>query len=351
MSGLRPRAALDGLVAYSVPRPSVPIDLYLDGNEGLAPPDELLAELARGQSGQLLRRYTSTSALAAQLAQRVGVDPDRVLVTNGGDDALDRACRAMLEPGRNLVLPSPSFEMLWRYARLLGAAVRKPEWAGDEWPVDAVLDAIDADTGCVAVVTPNNPTGAVVREADIRRVALGAPWALVLVDLAYVEFADEDPTLALADLPNVAVFRTLSKAWGLAGLRVGYTIASPPVVELLRAAGNPYPVSAASQVLASAWLDRGAGPVGEFVARVRAQRAELTALLTRVGAGPQASQANFVFCRPPDALALRDGLAARGMSIRVWPGHDELGGCARITVPGTQSGFERLTRGLEQVLS
>lgn len=341
---------LDGLVAYSVPRPSVPIDLYLDGNEGIAPPDSLLGALAE-VGGQGVRRYTKTGALERELAAHVGVDADRVIVTNGGDDALDRACRAMLEPGRNLVLPSPSFEMIWRYATLVGAEVRRPVWRGARWPVEAVLDSVDERTGCVAVVTPNNPSGATVSTADIRRVAQAAPWALILVDLAYVEFADEDPTLSLQEVPNVAVFRTLSKAWGLAGLRVGYAVAAPEVIGLLRAAGNPYPVSAASLQLASAWLAQGSEHVARFVSVVRAQRADLTAQLARLGARPQPSEANFVFCRPPSAQKLRDGLAGRGISIRVWPGNPELGDYARITVPGTDEAFRRLCVALEEVLS
>ncbi len=350
MSGLRPRAVLNGLTAYSVPRPSVPIDLFLDGNEGIAPPDALLRELA-GASAQMLRRYTKTAPLERLIARRHGVSPDRVIVTGGGDDALDRACRAMLEPGRNLVLPSPSFEMIWRYATLVGAEVRRPAWRGGRWPLAAVLDAVDDSTGCVAAVSPNNPTGAVISAEEIRAVALAAPWALILADLAYVEFADEDPTAALADLENVAVFRTLSKAWGLAGLRVGYTLAAPRVVGLLRAAGNPYPVSAASLALAGAWYERGEEQVAAFVAAVREQRAALTAQLARLGARPEPSQANFVFCRPADAGALREGLAAQGISIRVWPGDAELGDSARITIPGTTDGFARLTRAVEEVLS
>jgi histidinol-phosphate aminotransferase len=350
VNGLRPRPVLDGLVAYSVPRPSAPIDLYLDGNEGIAPPSSLLSSLA-DSSGELLRRYTKTGGLEAQIARRLGVEANRVIVTNGGDDALDRACRAMLEPGRNLVLPSPSFEMIWRYARLVGAEVRRPSWSGGQWPVDAVLDAACERTGCIAVVTPNNPTGAVVKPEMIRRVAEAIPWALIMVDLAYVEFADHDPTAALQELGNVAVFRTLSKAWGLAGLRVGYTVATPEVIGLLRAAGNPYPVSAASLALASAWFEQGVEQVGRFVTRVRGQRAVLTAQLARLGARPAPSQANFVFCRPPDAMALRDGLAQRGISIRVWPGHADLGDNARITVPGTPGEFDRLTHALEEVLS
>lgn len=345
----RPAPAITGLRPYRVPRHPAPIDLYLDGNEGLPAPPDLLAPLAEAEP-DLARSYPSTVELEALLAAEHGLDPAQVLVTAGADDALDRACRALLAPGRALVLPVPTFEMLERYARLAGGEVREVPWLGGPYPVDAILDAhVGPETALIAAISPNNPTGAVVEAADLERLSAAAPHAVVLVDLAYGEFADVDLTPAALALPNALVFRTLSKAWGLAGLRVGYVMGPAEIVGWLRAAGAPYAVSGPSVRLARRRLETGRADVDAFVARVRAERAELAGHLARLGADPLPSQANFVFARVPDPLWIRDGMAGLGVGVRAWPDHPRVGGAVRITCPGHPDAFARLVASLEAV--
>ncbi|MGM0574591.1 MAG: TIGR01548 family HAD-type hydrolase [Myxococcota bacterium] len=348
-STLRPSAAVRGIRPYAVPRHRAPVDLALDGNEGLAAPPGLLRILADADP-EIVRRYPKPTRLQHRIAARFGLEPGRVLVTSGGDDALDRAARALLEPGRNLVLPTPTFEMLARYGRLVGAEVRQVPWPEGPYPTEAVLDAVDDDTTAIAVVTPNNPTGAVATADDLRRLAEAAPGVALLVDLAYGEFADEDLTEAALALPNALVFRTLSKAWGLAGLRVGYVMGEPETVGWLRAAGNPYVVSGPSLLLAERRLETAAPEVDDFVARIREERRTLHEALEALGLRPLPSQGNFVFARVDDPMWLRDGMAGLGIGVRVWPGHALVGDATRITCPGDPERFERLRAGLEAVL-
>ncbi len=345
-----PVPMLSGATAYSPPRHPAPVDLHLDGNEGAAPPEALLAAL-QGLGSDLLRRYPDARPLERELAARFGVDPARVIVTAGGDDGLERAVRAVVGPGRTLVLPVPSFEMLARFAGLAGGDVIEVPWAaGTPYPIDAVLAVTGPTTGAVAVVSPNNPTGAVATAAEVLRIARALPHALILADLAYVEFADEDPTPQLLDQPNVAVFRTLSKAWGLAGLRVGYAIAPERVAGWMRITGLPYPVARPSLALAGARLSSGLSAVDGFVAEVRRERDSLTAFLVRLGALPFPSQANFVLARFADATWVRDGLAGLGIAVRAFPGSADLKDCLRITCPGDKAAFDRLQRALASVL-
>lgn len=345
-----PSPAIAGIQPYRVPRHGAPLDLYLDGIGGLQPPADLFGRLADADPERLVRQYPDTAPLAARLAERLGIGTDRLLVTSGGDDALDRACRALLAPGRSIVLPEPTFEMIGRYATWTGATQRTIPWPRGPYPVDAVLAAVDATTTAIAVVSPNNPTGAVIDAASLRRLAAGAPDAVLLVDLAYVEFADEDLTDVVLSLPNAIGFRTLSKAWGLAGLRVGYAFGPATLVGWLRAAGNPYTVSGPSVHLACSRLDDGV-EVDAFLDRVKAQRDGLTALLAGLGADALRSQANFVFCRTPHAAWIRDGLAGLGIGVRTWPGHDHLGDAVRINVPGDAAVLARLTASLRTVLA
>jgi histidinol-phosphate aminotransferase len=330
---------------YASPAPPAAIDLWLNGNEGLSPPAELI-ERVRGRFGDLVRRYPSVGELEALLAERNDLSPERVLVTAGADDALFRVCMAMLEPGRELVLPTPTFEMLDRYALLAGAEVVGVDWLGGDYPTEAVLSAVTPRTGLIAVVTPNNPTGSVAHADDLLRLREAAPHAVLLVDLAYTEFADEELTPVALGLPNTVALRTLSKAWGLAGLRVGYALGPPPIIRWLRTVGNPYAVSGLSAALAAAWLREGDAALSAFVDRVRLERAELCRVLREIGAEPLPSQANFVLARFPDAAETWNALGRRGIAVRAFPGHPRLHGYLRITCPGERGAFDRLVQAL-----
>jgi histidinol-phosphate aminotransferase len=340
-----PRSWIDPASAYRRPAPRAGA-LRLDGNEGLLPSPAVLAELAKADP-ELLRRYPEVGELEAVLASRLGVGPERVIVAAGADEVIDRACRAFLTSGRTLLLPEPSFDMLDRYAALAGGELVQVRWTGDAFPVNAFLDAIDSRTAIIAVVSPNNPTGSVATLDDVRRISAAASEALVLLDHAYVEYADADLTGAVLALPNVLVVRTLSKAWGLAGCRVGYGLGSPYIVSVLRAAGGPYPVAAPSVALALRQLASGSAPLATHVARVREERESLTRALAARGLAPRASQANFVFVRCGARTAfLSSGLAALGIVVREFTDYESL----RITLPGHAAQFERLTTAIEAVL-
>ena len=345
-----PVAALRGQQAYRVVRHPAPVDLLLDGNEGLAPEQELLTHLIEA-GPEIARRYPTYTGLVARTAERFGVSSEQVIVTAGGDDAIDRCCRAFLAPGRELIMPTPTFEMVGRYARLAGATVRSVPWPGGPFPLETVLSLVRPETSMISFVSPNNPTGAVGTADDLRRLSEAAPQALLLVDHAYVEFADHDLTAVALSLPNAIVLRTMSKAWGLAGLRVGFAMGSAELIECLRVAGQPYAVSGPSLVLATAKLKAGDGAVTSYVARVREERSALESLLSDLGAAPQPSQGNFVFARSAQTAWLRDGLAGMGIAVRIWSGHPELDGCLRISCPGSAPDFDRLTHGLRAVVA
>lgn len=350
-SELIPTGRMRGARAYAVPREAAapPIDLWLDANEGAPPPADLLRVVAK--SGiDLMRRYPNARAFEKELAEHYGVTPDQVIVTAGIDDALYRSCVAMLEPGRNIVLTTPTFEMIARYARLAGGEVRETPWWNGAFPTNALIQRVNDSTRLVAFVSPNNPTGGAGTLGDLQHLSNACPQALVLADFAYAEFADEDLTAPALRLPNVLVLRTFSKAWGLAGLRVGYAIGPAPVVAWLRAAGNPYAAAAPSLALAAGAFSSSAPYVCQSVARVKQERANLFTQLARIGAQPLASQANFVTARFANALAVWRALAQRGIAVRAFPGRGELEHYVRITCPAAEGAFGRLSNALAEVV-
>lgn len=339
---LRPIVAT--ALPYAPSRHPAPCDLDLAGTE-LPPldPRQLAADLAAVSCAG----YPSTLDLQATIGARYGVAATRVMVTAGSDDALERACRVMLEPGRAALVTAPTFEMLPRWIHLTGAACREEPWPREQFPLDGMLGAIDDATALVAVVTPNNPTGAV---ADIRALialATRAPDALLLVDLAYVEFADQDPTEELLTLPNVLVTRTMSKAWGLPSLRLGYALGPEPVIAAMRRVAPPYPTSAPAISAMQRALPREQDLMLRRTAQVRTVRSSLTATLQRAGMSPIVSQANFVAIDSPCAPWLRDGLAGLGIAVRSLEGAD----CTRvrITCPTTTADVRRLTKAIATV--
>ncbi len=327
--------------AYTTATPSAPIDLWLAGNEGRAP-EGFAVEI----KGDELGRYPSSAELSSKIAQRHGVDPRQVLVTAGADDALLRLALAYLDQGREIVLPSPTFVMIERYAELAGGTVVRVDWpAGTGYPTDAVLAAMGPRTSLVAMVTPNNPTGDVATEDDLERVAAAAPDALVVVDCAYGEFADEDLTAPALAQPNAVVLRTFSKAYGCAGLRVGYALGRPEVMEVLRAAGNPYPCAGPSLAAAAQRLD---GDIAPFVRAVRAEREQLARALQDLGFEAYASQGNFVYAQGERAGSVAQLLTGFGIAVRSFPAPGQAA-ALRITCPGWAPSQARLLHALATV--
>lgn len=334
---MRPTPAVFAAPPYS--RPSVPQPIVLDlrGNEG----DTLDPATLPPPSPELLRRYPDAGPLERALAERWNLTPAQVLVTAGADDGLDRMVRALLGPGRSVVLPVPAFEMTERYCVQSGAKVIRVPWDGG-FPIDAVLAARDQKVSLVILTTPNNPTGATIPLATLRAVAAGYPDAVVAVDLAYIEYADDDPTRELLAYGNVLVLRTFSKAWGLAGLRVGWVAGPAEVIGWLRRIGAPYAVSGWSIAVALARLPVGPGPV--HLAAVRAEREAITrAIGDDLRVDP--SGANFVWARGSRARWLADGLAGFGIATRTFP-DDPL--AVRIGCPN--GSLPRLTAAIEITL-
>ena len=347
-SGLMPAERIANQQAYRVSTATLRPRLRLDRNEG-RPPTIGANELAKLDL-ELLRRYPSVSNLEASLADRLGVDREQVLVTAGGDDALLRICLALLEPGREMILPVPTFEMLTKYCCLADGKCIEVPWPQGEYPVQAVLERVTDQTSIIAVVSPNNPTGQVISSADFSRLSAEAPRALLLVDLAYTEFADVDLTIAALRMPNAIVVRTFSKAWGLAGLRVGYAAGPARLIEWLRRAGNPYAVSGLSTACATLALLDESNEIARYVAQVRAERATLFEYLFQKGLDAVPSQGNFVFARTTRAESIWKNLAEQGIAVRWFGEQPSLSDGLRITCPGNQRDFDILISSLGKIL-
>jgi histidinol-phosphate aminotransferase len=280
-----------------------------------------------------MQRYPHTrgSQLRTELAERHGVAPGRLIVGNGSAELLSSATRALIEPGQVLLTAWPSYPLFPIMARRAhGQAV--PVSGG----VDELLaTAREHDTRVIALASPNDPTGELLATAELERLLAGLPDGVaVLLDESLVEFADAQPTDSSIELleryPRLLVFRSFSKAWGLAGLRCGYAIGAPGSEQLLDELEPDLGVSEISQAGALESLRHGTDVVARRVRRVAQERERLTAALRERGFEVSASQANFLWVAHP---ALDGGELA---------GRLEQNGV--IVAPGAPLGEERHVR-------
>jgi len=317
-------------------------EVFLNANESAWAPV--------GDDGLGCNRYPEPqpAALVEALAALYGVRREQLLVGRGSDEAIDLLVRAFCRAGRDAILiQPPTFGMYAVCARVQDAGIVEVPLAADfTLDVDAVLAALTPAVKLVFICTPNNPTGQLVPRAAVERLAQALSGrALLVVDEAYVEFSDAGSVADLIDRhDNLAVLRTLSKAWALAGARVGSLLANAEVIALLRRIMAPYPLPLpcvdAALLALSGW---GRANARGHVGIVREQRAQMLAELRRLPGVREVlpSQANFLAVRFDDAGAVYQRLLAAGIVVRDVRRYPNLGDALRITI-GTPTENDRV---------
>ena len=246
----------------------------------------------------------------------------------------------------------PTYGMPWRYAITTGAEIETVAWWKGPFPVDQVCETCGDDAALLFLVSPNNPTGAVITRSEFTELVTRLPKTLILHDQAYREFSDPEFDLTETALahPNVVLIRTFSKAWGGAGLRAGYAVGDARVIDWLRRIGQPFPVSRLTLDVLEKTVTPSAEPSRERVDRIRAQRDGLREVLADLGVESLPSQGSFVAARFADAGWIRNAMASLGIAIRGFPGRSELNSWLRTTMPGDDDAFDRLTDTFRTVL-
>lgn len=286
------------------------------------------------------------------LAEHDGVRPDSVIVGNGSNEITYTFGLALLEKGSPVVLPRPMFSLYAKVALLQDADLTSVPPRDDlRFDTDALVEAVSEKAPVLTVLTtPNNPTGRAMTLDEIERVVAASP-GFVVVDEAYVEFNSEGTAADLLDQhPNVIVLRTLSKAFGLAGIRIGYLIAHPDVVNELMKARLPFMVSRFAEKTALAVL-RQYNLVKKRVQKIKSSIEGVTqALQDMKGVEVVPSEANFVlFTTPLPADVLQERLADQGVLVRNMGGYPELEGYLRVSA-GTEQENNAFVGALETSL-
>ena len=322
-------------------------DVWLNANEyPTAVPFEL--------SQQTLNRYPECQpkAVIENYAAYAGVKPTQVLVSRGADEGIELLVRAFCEPGRDAVLfCPPTYGMYSVSAETIGVECRTVP-AKVDWQLD--LPAIADSLGNVKVVyvcSPNNPTGQIINPQDFRTLLeMTRDKALVVADEAYIEFCPQ-ATLAgwLAEYPHLVILRTLSKAFALAGLRCGFTLANEEVIALLMKVIAPYPLSTpVADIAAQALSAQGIAAMRERVAQIVSEREYLVEALRTIDCVEQVfdSETNYVLARIKASSIVFKSLWDQGIILRDQNKQPSLSGCLRITI-GTRAESQRVIDALK----
>lgn len=322
-------------------------DVWLNANEFPLPvPFEL--------SQQTLNRYPECQPkiVIERYAAYAGLTPEQVLVSRGADEGIELLMRAFCEPGKDAILfCPPTYGMYSVSAETIGIEYRTVA-ALEDWQLNlpAIADQLDG-VKVVYMCSPNNPTGNLINQDDIRELlAMTAGKALVVADEAYIEFCP-DATLAgwLQEYPHLVILRTLSKAFALAGLRCGFTLANKPVIDLLMKVIAPYPLATpVADVAGQALSEQGIALMRQHVAELNANRAWLFEQLPQISVVQQVfpSETNYILARFTDSPKVFKTLWDQGIILRDQNKNPGLAGCLRISI-GTREECERLIAALQ----
>lgn len=350
-------AVVHGLSPY-VPgeQPKLQNLVKLNTNELPYGPSPRAIAAIQAAADDSLRLYPDpgASALRETLGRHYGVPADHVFVGNGSDEVLAHAFMGLLRHERPLWFPDISYSFYPVYCGLYGITSRSVPLA-DDFSIDPAdyLPGEAGAAGAIILPNPNAPTGRALTRAEVERIVAGNPDAVVVIDEAYVDFGAESAVPLVAQYPNLLVVQTLSKSRGLAGLRVGYAIGQPALLEALdrvKNSFNSYPLDRLALAGAMAAIEDT-----DYLARtcqtVIDSRETLVAGLRQAGFEVLPSAANFVFARHPgrDAAALSAALRERGIIVRHFsrPRIDQF---LRITV-GTDAECRTLLDALAQILA
>lgn len=348
---LRPRYAVSAIPAYHPPLAGRQ-GLRLDFNENTTGCSHRVLERLRALSPDDLSRYPERQPVEAAVASFLGVSSSELLLTNGVDEAIHLLCQTYLNSGDEALIVVPTYSMYSIYMASAGAKVLSvPAESDFALSLKAIRSSITDRTRMIAIANPNNPTGRFTPADQLLEIACSAPAAAILIDEAYFEFCGKTLLTRRHESPNIFITRTFSKAYGLAGLRIGVLIGNADQMPSLRRVCSPYNVNAiALASLPEALADRDY--IDQYVNETLQSRARLERTLQARGIQFWPSQANFVLARvgstSSDSQAFVEQMRRRGILVRDRSADHACAGCVRFTL-GTTKDTDRLLAALDEV--
>ncbi|MEG4803240.1 histidinol-phosphate transaminase [Microcoleus sp. ARI1-B5] len=322
--------------------------IKLNSNENPYPPSPKALKVLQEIDPEMLRRYPDPTGKIFRIAasEVLGVADDWILVGNGSDDLLNLIVRAVGEAGKQVVCPAPTYVLYRTLAQIQDAEFVEVPYPDDyKLPVDLLIAARGAVT---FVASPNSPSGTAIFIADLEKLAQELSGILV-IDEAYVDFAENNALELTKKYGNVIVLRTLSKGYSLAGLRLGFAIANPALLAELNKVKDSYNVDALAYAVAAGAIADSDHKTAN-AEKIKASRAKLAVSFKELGFDVWPSQTNFLLVRPPngDAERIYQTLKVRGILIRYF-NQPRLEDKLRISV-GTEAQNQILVKTMREIL-
>ncbi len=345
-----PRARVQAMMEYHPPLGSRDA-LRLDFNENTIACSPKVREVLGSISSGSLTRYPEREPVEAIVASHVGVRPEQLALTNGVDEAIHVLFETFLEAGDELLLPVPTYTMYEVYASATDASAVTVQAADDLlFPFERLLAAITPRTKIIAVANPNSPSGSVATREQLLELARRAPHAVLLVDEAYYHFFGETVMDLVGTVPNLMVARTFSKAYGLAGLRLGLLAGPVELIRWVRRVLSPYSVNSIALACLPPALE-DTDYLDWYVSEVLAGRADFEAALDHVGLRWWPSRANFILVDiGPQHREFVRLMRAAGVLVRDRSNDPGCLGRVRVTI-GTREQMQQAIEALDKAVA
>ncbi|MFH1437556.1 MAG: histidinol-phosphate transaminase [Pseudomonadota bacterium] len=331
---IEPKKAVLGISAYALADRSRKGKIRLDLNENNWGCSPKVIEALRNVRAADISVYPEYGALTAKLSEFLGVEPDTIMTANGSDGAIETIAETYVDRGDEVIIPVPTFSIFEHCCRLRDADIRKVAYTGDlSFPLRKVLDAITGRTRMIVVVNPNSPTGTSIGEDDLAALLKAAPDSVVVLDEAYTRYTGKSHAGLTSQFPNLVALGTFSKAYGLAGLRIGYVISRRENIESMKKVSLPFSVNAMAAAAVIAAID-DQEHVDGMIGAMKEEKKYLAGELEALGIRTRDTEINFILAD----IGRRSGavfqkLRSRGILVRMLK-EPPLDGHFRITLAG-----------------
>ena len=347
---IRAKPEVEALTPYVAPLEGRRAFLRLDFNESTVGPSRAVLDAIRALPPEAYAAYPEYAGLNEAFAASLGVPDGHVEAFNGVDAAIRAVFDAYGETGSTLLTTVPTFGYYEPCARQQGMVIDEVPYQDDlGYPLATIAKRLERGPRVLFVCNPNNPTGTLLPPATLLGLARSAPRTLVVVDELYAPFTGQSVLPAALELPNVVALHSLSKAAGLAALRLGFAVSHPSILERLRRVTGPYDINMLAVVAGKAAL---ADPehMRRYVAEVLAAQAWTIEWLQRLAVRHFAEGGNYMLVWPPgDCEAAVQALRTRGILVRSMAGRPVIGGSFRLTI-GTRGDMERFLTAFSEVI-
>ncbi len=345
-----PKKEIQQMQKYEPPLGDRKNKLRLDFNENTIGCSPKVVQAIRNVNPAELCTYPYYEKLIEKLSKYLNISKKELIITNGADEAIKTIIDTFVSKYDEVIIPVPTFSMFNIYSSIAGARIVEIPYNNDlSFPIDEMLKNIGEETKLVVVVNPNNPTGTAISEEDLIRIVQKAKNSIVIIDEAYWQFYGKTSKELIKKYDNVIVIQTFSKAFGLAGLRLGYAISNNKIIGYLRKATSPYSVNNIALIAGAAALT-DTEFVDKYVAEAKESRAYMEAELSRLGIKVYPSQANFILADFKDKCEfVCKKLKEKGILVRNRSNDVLLKGCIRIST-GTIKQSERTIKEIKEIL-